>query len=63
MERMTQVKMVEVSNNSPLTNGLSTVINKKFTKEELAKFHRWLQLVGTERVSFARKEIKIRRGW
>lgn len=63
MERMTLPKMSKVSNNSRLTQKLAETINKKFSKEELADFQRWLSLVDTSMRTNAQNEVLKRRGY
>ena len=58
---MTLPKMAEISNNSRLTQELAEVINNNLSQEDLAKFHRWLQLCGSEMRTFTQNEIKKRR--
>jgi hypothetical protein len=60
-QRMTLPKMVKVSNDSRLTAELAETLNNKLSNEELANFHRWLQLVETERISFAQRTLKTKR--
>ena len=38
-------KMVDVSNNSPLTFEMAELVNEKFTDKERYDFYRWLQIV------------------
>lgn len=48
-ERMLLQKLVQVSNNSQLTNIVLQTLVKKFDEQEIREFYEWLKIVEREK--------------